>query len=441
MSTPSTPNSAGPPARTFLGRLPLPENTFLADALRQETTGGVLLLIAAVLGIVAANSGFAEAYESLAAFTIGPEALDLNVSLESWAGDGLLAIFFFIAGLELKRELLVGSLSDRREAVLPVVAALCGMVVPALVFLAIAWGSPGATDGWAIPMATDIAFALAVLAVVGRALPPALRAFLLTLAVVDDMGAILVIAVFYTSTIAFAPLAGAAAGLALYAYLQHRRVQSTFIYAPLAFSIWTLVHASGVHATIAGVALGLLTRVRPDADEDHSPAERVEHRLRPLSAAIAVPIFAFFATGVVLSVGAFEALVDDRVAWGIVLGLVVGKFVGVFGGTWLVARLTRAQLSEDLAWRDMAAVGLLAGIGFTVSLLITDLAFETDAAQRDLATTAVLVGSVLAALLASIVLRSRTAHYRALAAREAIDADGDGIPDVYQPRPGVETAE
>ncbi len=194
----STSNPASPPPRTFLGRLPLPERTFLGDALRQETTGGVLLLIAAVLGIVAANSGFAEAYESLAAFEVGPAALDLHISIEYWASDGLLAIFFFIAGLELKRELLVGSLSDRREAVLPVAAALCGMVVPAVVFLAIAWGSPGATAGWAIPMATDIAFALAVLAVVGRALPPALRAFLLTLAVVDDMGAILVIALFYT---------------------------------------------------------------------------------------------------------------------------------------------------------------------------------------------------------------------------------------------------
>ena len=435
----STSNPASPPPRTFLGRLPLPERTFLGDVLRQETTGGVLLLMAAVLGIVAANSGFAEAYESLAAFKVGPAALDLHISIEYWASDGLLAIFFFIAGLELKRELLVGSLSDRREAVLPVAAALCGMVVPAVVFLAIAWGSPGATAGWAIPMATDIAFALAVLAVVGRALPPALRAFLLTLAVVDDMGAILVIALFYTTSIALAPLAGAVVGLILYAYLQHRRVRSSFIYAPLAFSVWTLVHASGVHATIAGVALGLLTRVRPDADEDHSPAERVEHRLRPMSAAIAVPIFAFFATGVVLSVDAFKALADDRVAWGIVLGLVVGKFVGVFGGTWLVARLTRAQLSEDLAWRDIAAVGLLAGIGFTVSLLITELAFEEDAVRRDLATTAVLVGSLLAALLASVVLRGRTAHYRALEERENLDADGDGVPDVYQDRSGPET--
>ena len=423
--------------RTAFGRLPLPERAFVADALRQETTGGVLLLIAAVLGLVCANSGLAEAYQTLLHTKVGPEALGLHISLQHWAGDGLLAIFFFIAGLELKRELVVGTLRDRTEAVLPVVAAVCGMVVPALVFVVVAWGAPGAGEGWAIPVATDIAFALAVLAIVGRSLPPALRAFLLTLAVVDDMGAIAIIAVFYTESIAWAPLAGAALGLALYAYLQRRRVRSWVVYVPLAFSIWTLVHASGIHATIAGVALGLLTRVRPDPDEHHSPAERLEHRIRPLSAAIAVPIFAFFSTGIVLSSNALTALVHDRLAWGIVLGLVVGKFVGVFGGTWLVARLTRAQLSEDLAWRDIAAVGLLAGIGFTVSLLISELAFEDQPAQLDLAKTAVLLGSVVAALLASLLLRSRSSYYRALAEREDRDEDGDGVPDVYQSPPSA----
>ncbi len=429
MSNPSA------PGRTAFERLPLPERTFLADALRQETTGGVLLLIAAVLGLVCANSGLAEWYETLLHTKVGPEALGLHISLQHWAGDGLLAIFFFIAGLELKRELVVGTLRDRTEAVLPVVAAVCGMVAPALVFVVVAWGTPGAGDAWAIPVATDIAFALAVLAIVGRALPPALRAFLLTLAVVDDMGAIGIIAIFYTETIKWAPLAGAVVGLVLYAYLQKRRVSSWVVYLPLALAVWTLMHASGIHATIAGVALGLLTRVRPDPTEHHSPAERLEHRLRPLSAAVAVPVFAFFSTGIVLSSSALTALVHDRLAWGIVLGLVVGKFVGVLGGTWLVARLTRAQLSEDLAWRDIAAVGLLAGIGFTVSLLISELAFEDQPAQLDLAKSAVLVGSVLAALLASLLLRSRSSYYRDLAEREDRDEDGDGIPDAYESRP------
>jgi Na+:H+ antiporter, NhaA family len=428
-------STSGTAPRTVFGRLPVPERAFLADALRQETTGGILLLIAAVLGLVAANSGLADEYERLAHWKVGPDALGLHISLQHWAGDGLLAIFFFIAGLELKRELVVGTLKDRAQAVLPIVAAACGMAVPALVFVVIAWGSPGATQGWAIPVATDIAFALAVLAIVGRSLPPSLRAFLLTLAVVDDMGAITIIAIFYTSSISVGPLVGAVVGLVLYAYLQRRRVQSWVVYVPLALGVWTLVHASGIHATIAGVALGLLTRVRPDADEDHSPAERLEHRLRPLSAAVAVPIFAFFSTGVVLSAAAFQALAHDRVAYGIVLGLVVGKFVGVFGGTWLAVRLTRAELSEELAWRDIAAVGLLAGIGFTVSLLIAELAFEDDPGRLDLAKTAVLIGSVLSALLASLLLRSRSTYYRTLAEREGTDADGAGIPDVDQAPP------
>ncbi len=410
-------------SKTFLDRLPTPEGAFVADALRQETTGGILLLIAAVLGLIFANTGLMEFYETLKNFKIGPEALDLHISLEHWAADGLLAIFFFIAGLELKRELIVGSLRDRTQAVLPIVAAIAGMVVPAVVYLAVAWGTPGASRGWAIPTATDIAFALAVLAVVGRALPPALRAFLLTLAVVDDMGAILIIAVVYTASIALVPLIVAGVGLGLYAYLQHRRVHTWVVYVPLALAIWTLVHASGVHATIAGVLLGLLTRVKPDPTEDHSPAERLEHRLRPLSAAVAVPIFAFFSAGVLLSVSAINALFDDPAAYGIIAGLVIGKFVGVLGGTWLVARLTRAELSSDLAWRDIAAVGLLAGIGFTVSLLISDLAFADDLARLDLSKTGVLIGSVVSAALASFLLMGRNAHYRAIEEQDAGGAE------------------
>jgi NhaA family Na+:H+ antiporter len=358
----STPNSK---TKTFLDRLPTPEGAFVADALRQETTGGILLLVAAIIGLIFANTGLADVYESLKDFKIGPAALDLHISLEHWASDGLLAIFFFIAGLELKRELVVGTLRDRTQAVLPIVAAVAGMVVPALVYLAVVWVKNASASGWAIPTATDIAFALAVLAVAGRALPSSLRAFLLTLAVVDDMGAIVIIAVVYTATISLIPLAAAAAGLVLYAYLQHRRVHTWVVYVPIAFAVWALVHASGVHATIAGVALGLLTRVRPDADEEHSPAERLEHRLRPMSAAVAVPIFAFFSAGVVLSVTALQEWAGDPTAYAISVALIVGKFIGVFGATWLVARVTRAELAPDLAWRDIAAVGLGPGTGVT----------------------------------------------------------------------------
>ncbi len=412
-------SSPKPTPQRLLDRIPVPERAFITDALRQETTGGVLLLGAAILGLVFVNTGLREFYETVAQFKIGPAALDLNISIEKWAADGLLAIFFFIAGLELKRELLVGTLRDRSQAVLPIVAAVAGMIVPALVYVAFAWGAPGAGDGWAIPTATDIAFALAVLAVVGRSLPPALRAFLLTLAVVDDMGAIAIIALFYTSSIALIPLAGAALGLGLYAYLQHRRIHTWWVYAPLAFGIWTLVHASGVHATIAGVAMGLLTRVRLDPGEEHSPAERLEHQLRPLSAAVAVPIFAFFSAGVVLTFGTFQALLRDPAAYGVAIALVLGKFVGVFGATWIVARLTRAELSEDLAWRDIAGVSLLAGIGFTVSLLIAELAYESDPVRLDLAKMGVLLGSLIAATVAVLILRGRNAHYREMEERDA----------------------
>ena len=248
-----------PASRPVLfGRLPRGERAFITDALRQETVGGALLLGAALAGLVIANSAWSDAYDSLKAYVIGPAALHLDLSLEEWAADGLLAIFFFVAGLELKRELVVGTLKDPAKAVLPVLAALGGMVMPAVIFLAITAGDERARDGWAIPMATDIAFALAVLAVVGSHLPPALRAFLLTLAVVDDLGAITVIAIFFTDHLEVIPLVGAIALLVCYLYLQRARVTAWWVYVPLAFTIWALVHASGVHATVAGVALGLL---------------------------------------------------------------------------------------------------------------------------------------------------------------------------------------
>ena len=262
--------------------------------------------------------------------------------------------------------------------------------------------------GWGVPMATDIAFALAVLAVAGSHLPTALRVFLLTLAVVDDLGAITVIAVFYTDVFDAWPLVlavgvfvvvvvaaappGAAPGGSM---------------RPLAFIAWTLVHASGIHATVAGVVLGLLMRVRPDPDEPRSPAEHVEHQLRPVSAGIAVPIFAFFAAGAPLSIAALQAMRHDPAAVGVIVGLFVGKFVGVFGGSWLTARFTRAELNEDLAWADMAGLAFLSGIGFTVSLLIAELAFPDQPARLDAVKEAVLVGSVLSAAVAVVILRLR----------------------------------
>ena len=314
--------------------------------LRDETVGGVLLLIATVIAVVWASSRWADGYEHMQEFTVGPEALHLHLTLETWASDGLLAIFFFVAGLELKRELVVGQLRKPSEAALPMIAAVCGMVVPALVYLALTATDPEALRGWAVPIATDIAFALAVLAVLGSALPSALRVFLLTLAIVDDLGAILVIAIGFTDDLELLALAAAAVVLAVYVVMQRLRFTPWWLAVPLALVLWALVHQSGVHATVAGVALGLATRVRPDRGEAASPAERLEHTVRPLSAGVAVPVFALFAAGVAVTPSALDAAAHDRAALAVVAGLVVGKFVGVLGGTWLAVQLTRAELSS-----------------------------------------------------------------------------------------------
>jgi NhaA family Na+:H+ antiporter len=421
------------PARKALGRLSLPERTFVADALRTETVGGVLLLVAAVAALAWANiPALHDSYESVSHFHLGPESLGLNLSIEHWAADGLLAVFFFVAGIELKRELVAGDLRDPRAAVLPVVAALCGMAVPALVYTLTNVTGGGSFDGWAVPTATDIAFALAVLAVIGTSLPSALRAFLLTLAVVDDLFAILIIAVFFTETIDLAALGGAVVGLAVFWLLLRKGVRGWYVYIPLALVIWALMYNSGVHATIAGVAMGLMLRCHRHEGEAHSPGERIEHRVRPLSAGLAVPLFALFSAGVAISGGALGDVFTRPETLGVVLGLVVGKAVGIFGGTWLTARFTRASLSDDLAWADVFAVATLAGIGFTVSLLIGELAFEGDATLTDEAKAAVLTGSLIAALLASVLLKMRNAKYRKLCEAEERDDDLDGIPDIYE---------
>ncbi|MEU8928275.1 Na+/H+ antiporter NhaA [Streptomyces sp. NPDC048409] len=421
------------PVRKVLGRLSLPERTFVADALRTETVGGVLLLFAAVAALVWANiPALHRSYETAGDFHLGPGALGLNLSVTHWAADGLLAVFFFVAGIELKRELVAGDLRDPKAAALPVVAALCGMAVPALVYTLTNVTGGGSTHGWAVPTATDIAFALAVLAVIGTSLPGALRAFLLTLAVVDDLFAILIIAVFFTARIDFAALGGAFLGLALFWLLLRLGVRGWYVYVPLAVVIWALMYNSGVHATIAGVAMGLMLRCTTREDERRSPGERVEHLVRPLSAGLAVPLFALFNAGVAVSGGALGDVFRKPETLGVVLGLVVGKTVGIFGGTWLTARFTRASLSEDLAWADVFAVASLAGIGFTVSLLIGELAFTGDAVLTDEVKAAVLCGSLIAALCATVLLKIRNARYRRLVEAEERDEDLDGIPDVYE---------
>ncbi len=411
----------------------------IAQVLRKETVGGALLLVATVVALVWANSPWSAAYDSLMSTRVGPSALHLDLTLSTWAADGLLAIFFFVVGLELKREFVAGDLRDPARAALPVAAAVGGMVVPAVIFVLFNLGTgDGALLGWAIPTATDIAFAVAVLAVISTHLPTALRTFLLTLAVVDDLLAVSVIAIFYTDDINFLALGLTLIPLALFAVAVQMRVRSWWVLIPLAVVTWVLMHESGVHATVAGVLLGFavpVIRSKANGGPDAGPglAEHFEHKIRPISAGIAVPLFAFCAAGV--TVGGFSGLASaltDPIAIGIIAGLVIGKAIGIFGTTYLVSRFTRATLDAGLKWLDVFGVAMLAGIGFTVSLLIGDLAFGEGTERDDHVKVGVLTGSIIAATIASIILRTRNKAYRDFYIEETRDDDHDGIPDVYQ---------
>ena len=438
--------TAPPPGRTrLLARGSWNEARRITGVLHKETVGGALLLVGAALALAWANSPWADSYAALRDTRVGPAALHLDLTLGAWAADGLLAIFFFVAGLEVKREFVAGDLRDPRRAALPVAAAVGGMAAPALIFVLINLGAEGdALRGWAIPTATDIAFALAVLAVISTHLPSALRTFLLTLAVVDDLLAIAIIAIFYTSALSVVPLLLALLPLALFAVLVQRRVRSWWLLLPLAALTWVLVHESGVHATVAGVLLAFAVPVvRSDAaggpTAGKGMAEHFEHRFRPLSAGVAVPVFAFLSAGVTIGgLTGLGAALSDSVSLGIIAGMVVGKAVGIGGATWLVSRFTHARLDENLGWPDVIGLSLLGGIGFTVSLLIGELAFGMGSARDDHVKVAVLAGTLLAASLAAVILRLRNRRYERIEREERIDTDADGVPDAFQdpPPPG-----
>ncbi|MEV6575029.1 Na+/H+ antiporter NhaA [Streptomyces sp. NPDC051577] len=417
--------------RIVFGLMPWPERQAIASALRTETVGGLVLLAAAVIALIWANTPFSGAYEAIRDFHFGIPALGLDLSVGHWTADGLLAVFFLVAGIELKRELVVGELRTPATAALPVIAAVCGMAVPAALYALTAGLGGGSLDGWAVPMATDIAFALAVLAVISTHLPSALRAFLLTLAVVDDLGAILIIAIFFTSDLNLWALGGAFAGLAVFYLLQRYRVRGWWWYVPLGIAIWALMYNGGVHATVAGVAMGLILRTTRDKGEDASPAARVSHLVHPFSAGVAVPLFALFAAGVSISGPALAAVFTTPEPLGVVIGLVIGKVLGIFLGTYLAARFTKAELNPDLAWADVLGLSVLAGIGFTVALLIGELAFPGQEVGEHVK-AAVLIASLTAAVLAAVLLRRRNTLYKRLYEEENADDDADGIPDIYQ---------
>lgn len=399
--------------------------TRLQDWISKETTGGILLLVAATIALIWANSPWRDTYQALSDIAIGPANLNLNLSLATWASDGVLAIFFFVVGMELKRELVVGNLSNPREAAVPMISAVGGMVVPALVFLSVllVTGDSEHLHGWAIPSATDIAFAVGVLAVFGKGLPRALRTFLLTLAVVDDLLAIIIIAAFYSTGVNFLYLAIAALFVGIFAFAVRLQKVHTLLLILIFVGGWLFMHESGVHATIAGVAMGLTVPARPVRGEDADRAETLSATLNPLSSGIVLPIFAFFAAGVTfVGGGGASEIFGSPVFFAIALALVVGKFVGVMGTATLTTKLTALRLPDAIGLRDLVPVGLLTGMGFTVSLLITSLSFP-DSASLSAAKMGVLVGTLTAAILGSIALRRDASKPR------STDMNEDGIPD------------
>jgi NhaA family Na+:H+ antiporter len=379
----------------------------LTDFLHTEAAGGVALLAATAVALMWANSVWQASYIDLwhHQLTLGVGRYDISLDLQEWINDGLMAIFFFVVGLEIKRELVVGELRQPRRAALPAIAAVGGMVVPALIYAAFNTGGAGA-NGWAIPMATDIAMAIGVLSLLGAAVDPALKLFVLALAIVDDIGAIVVIGVFYSQGFdaAAATIAVALVGAVL--ACRALGVRAIAVYVVIGVAMWVAVYESGIHATIAGVALGLLTPTsprRPDEPEGPSTVEWLEHVLHPWSSFVVVPLFALANAGVVVSSQALADAWSSSITHGVVAGLVIGKLIGVSTFTWLAVRFGIGELPETISWRGVVGISALAGIGFTVSLFVTSLAFD-DPALRDEAKIAILVASTLAAVLGSAIL-------------------------------------
>ena len=424
------------PHRPRLHRLVRP----IIEVLRVEAAGGVALFVAAVVALMWANSPWQDAYQAFWTTEVRVEVggFHLAEDLRHWVNDGLMVLFFFVIGLEIKTELVAGELADARRAALPVAAAAGGMLVPAVVYSTInAWGSGGALRGWGVPVATDIAFAVGVVALLGRRVPQTLKIFLLALAIVDDIGAILVIAVFYTDDLALGWLAAAVGMLALVVLMRWLRIWYIPAYIIVGAALWLATFESGVHATVAGVALGLLAPARPlvtrqqadrlTTDEDgrrqddgragqprdvaflvresEPVAERIQDVLHPWTGYVVIPLFALANAGLAFDHQMLVDAVSSPVALGVVAGLVLGKPIGIVACAWLAIRLKLASMPSGVSWRQVAGVGAMAGIGFTMSLFIAGLAFSADTAHFEQAKLGIFVASVAAASIGVLVLR------------------------------------
>lgn len=378
----------------------------LRDFLNRESSGGLLILLASTLGLIVANSPLSEEYFSILDFhlSLGTDWYLIDLSILKVINYLLMSIFFFVVGLEIKRELTSGHLASIKKAMLPFVAALGGMVVPALIYLSIAGGvAPG---GWGVPVATDIALAVGLLTMIGPSVAASLRSFLLALAVIDDIGAILIIAFVYSTGIQFSWLAAGLICIALIAALKKVGVESTLVYSLFAFTLWFTFYKTGIHPTLAGVILGLMTpnierrktKIEDVEDGSVSVIEWLEHKFHPASTFVVVPLFAFANTGVVITVDSIQGASQSAVAWGIFFGLVVGKPFGVLLASFAAKRAKIAELPDGVNAPSLLATGSAAGIGFTVAIFIANLAF-TDPQLKDIAVLAVIVASVVSALI------------------------------------------
>ncbi|MCV6614589.1 MAG: Na+/H+ antiporter NhaA [Cellvibrionaceae bacterium] len=381
--------------------------TYVKEFMRLESASGILLIIAAILAMLAENTALNIYYDALLDTKVVVQVGEFKVAkpLLLWINDGLMAIFFFLIGLEIKREVLAGELSDPARVALPVIAAIGGMCVPAAIYAYINWGDAVAIKGWAIPSATDIAFALGVLALLGSRIPQSLKLFLMTLAIVDDLGAIVIIALFYTVDLSLASLVVAASAVAGLFILNRRGVLGLTPYILLGLVLWVAVLKSGVHATLAGVIAAFFIPFKKQAGQQLTQLERLEHDLHPTVAFAILPIFAFANAGIPLTGLSVSDLLAP-VPLGIALGLFVGNQVGVFGFTWLAVKLKLAQLPERVTWAQVYGVSLLCGIGFTMSLFVASLAFEQggpDYAVDD--RLGILLGSLASGLLGYLILR------------------------------------
>jgi NhaA family Na+:H+ antiporter len=386
----------------------------MRDFLKLEAAGGLVLLAATLIALAWANAPFGESYENWwhTELTIGLGDAAITEDLRHWVNDALMAIFFFVAGLEIKREVVKGELRDPKTAALPIVAAIGGMVVPALLYLALNTGGE-ASRGWGIPMATDIAFAIGLLSLLGSRVSHSLKVFLLSLAIVDDIGAILVIAIFYTEELSIAWLLGAVVLLAVTGVLRSRQVTGTPLFVALGLLVWLFTFESGIHATIAGVALGLVTPARPfdpsaratpteEDDRESSVVDRLLHEIHPYSSYLVVPLFALANAGIPLGASVLSDAAGSSIAWGVVIGLVLGKPIGIALLSAAAYKLRIATLPNDSSWVQVVGTGALAGVGFTVSLFVAGLAFSGEAAE--IARVGIVAASVIAALVGVLIL-------------------------------------